>query len=71
VAEIILEASSLKIGDEIIITGETTGVYEDFISEMRTDMLANTQEVHKGEVFSIPVKSLLRRGDKVYRLDKV
>lgn len=68
VAEVLLETGTLRIQDEIIITGETTGVYEDFVSEIRLDTLAAATEVEKGQVFSIPVRDTVRRGDKLYKL---
>ncbi|MEG2666728.1 MAG: peptidase U32 family protein, partial [Bacteroidales bacterium] len=68
VAEIKIEAESLHIGDEFVIIGSSTGVYEDTLSELRVD-LNTVKQTKKGEYCSIPVKELLRRGDKVYRLD--
>ncbi|MDR0970462.1 MAG: U32 family peptidase [Lentimicrobiaceae bacterium] len=67
VAEIKIESHDLNIGDEIIISGPTTGVYESFVEEIRVD-LNPVQQAVKGENCSIPVKELVRRGDKVYRL---
>jgi len=67
VAEIKLEAQSLKIGEDIRILGPNTGVYEDQITEIRHE-LQTVNSVSKGEVFSIPVKTLVRRGDKVYKV---
>lgn len=67
VAEIRMETHDLNVGDEIMIIGPTTGVYEDTVSEIRVD-LQSVQQTVKGEACSIPVKSLVRRGDKVYKL---
>ena len=67
VAEIRMETHDLKIGDEIMIIGPTTGVYEDTITELRVDLKQVDQTV-KGEACSMPTKSLVRRGDKVYKL---
>lgn len=67
VAEIKIESHELKPGDEVIIMGNTTGVYEDTISEIRVD-LKGTTIAKKGDVCSIPVKSEIRRGDKLYKL---
>jgi putative protease len=68
VAEIKIETSSLSVGNEMLIMGETTGVYEDTISEIRID-LQPVQIAEKGVFCSIATKELVRRGDKVYRLD--
>jgi putative protease len=67
VAEITMETQAISLGDEIVIIGPTTGVYEDTLSEIRVD-LKSVNEARKGDVCSIPVHELLRRGDKVYKL---
>lgn len=67
IAEITLETHSLSIGDEIVIVGPTTGVYEDTLTEIRVDLKPIDKTI-KGEVCSIPARELLRRGDKVYKM---
>jgi U32 family peptidase len=67
VAEILLEAQALRIGDSISISGTTTGVYESEVSEIRVD-LNPVQEAIKGQLCSIPVTGLVRRNDKLYKL---
>ena len=57
----------MSLGDEIHITGPTTGVYEDKLSEIRVD-LKGVSLTSKGDLCSIPVKELVRRGDKVYKI---
>lgn len=69
VAEILLEAQNLEVGNEILITGETTGAYEDVIEEMRLE-LEPVKKVIKGDLFSIKTKELVRRNDKVYKIVK-
>jgi len=70
VAEIKMETQDLNVGDEIKIIGPTTGVYEDHIQEIRVD-LKNVEQTLKGDDCSIPVKELVRRGDKVYKVIEV
>lgn len=70
VTEILLEAHNLKVGDEILITGETTGAYEDIVEEIREN-LEPVPEVKKGALFSIKTKELIRRNDKVYKIVEV
>jgi putative protease len=70
VAEIKMETHDLNIGEEIRIIGPTTGVYEDTLSEIRVDLKKVNQTV-KGDACSIPTKSLVRRGDKVYKVVEV
>ncbi len=67
VAEIKIETNDLSVGEEIKIIGPTTGVYEDKVSGIRVDLLETKQSI-KGEFCSIPVKSLVRRGDKLYKI---
>lgn len=66
VAEIHIETSDLSVGDEILISGPTTGVYEATIEEIRVD-LKPTERAEKGTYCSIATKELVRRGDKVYK----
>ncbi len=67
VAEIYVEAQYISKGDEMLIIGETTGVYEDIIEEMRVELQV-VDKATKGEYFSIKTKELVRRNDKVYKL---
>lgn len=67
VAEITLVASDLELNDDILIIGETTGVEEMKVSEIRVD-LKPVEKANKGEKMSLPMKKLIRRGDKVYKL---
>ncbi len=65
VAEIKMESCELNVGDEIYIIGPTTGVYEGKAEEIRVD-LKNVEKTVKGELFSMPTSSLVRRNDKLY-----
>ena len=67
VAEIRVETHDLNVDDPFMIIGPTTGVYEDSIRELRLDDGPVPQAV-KGDLCSIPVKSVVRRGDKVYKI---
>ncbi|MBP1676597.1 MAG: collagenase [Bacteroidetes bacterium] len=67
VAEILLEAQYIEVGNEILITGETTGAYEDVLEEIRVE-LKPVQRVEKGTYFSIKTKDLVRRNDKLYKI---
>lgn len=73
VAEIKLESGKLEIGDDIVISGPTTGVVDNKIQEIRFDY-KSVDTAKKGETISIPVNDLVRRGDKIYKIvdaDKV
>lgn len=67
VGEFLLETGSLKVGDEIIITGPTTGVIETTVKELRV-ALEPIEEVKKGDRFSMPIEEQVRRSDKLYKL---
>lgn len=67
VAEIYIESQYLECGEELLITGETTGAYEDTINEIRVE-LKSVQKVEKGNYFSIKTNQLVRRNDKVYKM---
>lgn len=69
VAEILVEAAPLNTGEEIIIVGDTTGVVEQVVGEMRLD-LVTVNIVEQGNRCSLPTASLVRRGDKLYKLVK-
>lgn len=71
VAEVHLETQeSLKVGDRIMVIGQTTGVYQATVEELRLDLSA-VPEVKQGDVFSIKTSEKLHRGDKFYRVDTV
>ena len=67
VAEFRLETQNLKTGDEVVISGPTTGVVQTIIQEIRMDM-ENVQEGVKGQFISVPVDTKIRRSDKLFRL---
>lgn len=67
VAEFKLETSNLRVGDEIVIIGPTTGVVETTVNEIRADLLP-VEEGKKGERISVKITEKLRRADKLYKL---
>ncbi|MPQ48981.1 U32 family peptidase [Marinifilum sp. N1E240] len=70
VAEFQLESNELKVGDEILITGPTTGVVETTIKEIRVD-LKPVEKAVKGDSFSIALDTMIRRSDKLYKVVEV
>lgn len=73
VAEMRIEtAESLKVGDKLMVTGQTTGVYTAVVEEIRLGKNAKpVKEVGQGDIFSVKTTELLHRGDKLYRVDTV
>ncbi|WP_280745879.1 MULTISPECIES: peptidase U32 family protein [unclassified Parabacteroides] len=69
VAEFEMESQNLKVGDEILITGPTTGAIMQTIDEIRVD-LKPVEETVRGERFSFKVKEKVRPSDRMYKLVK-
>jgi putative protease len=67
VAEFKLETRNLNVGDEIIVTGPTTGVVQTSVKEIRVD-LKPVEEGKKGERISVPVEPKIRRADKLFKI---
>lgn len=65
VAEVLVEAGEINVGDEILIIGPSTGCVELKVSEIRVD-LKPVRKAVKGDLCSIPVSEKLRRSDKLY-----
>lgn len=67
VAEVLIEAGEISIGDLILIIGPSTGVIEHTVDEIRV-ALKEVQKSVKGEYCSIPLPQgvKLRRSDKIY-----
>lgn len=66
VGEFQMQSGSLSVGDQILVIGTTTGVQEMTVPEIRVDLKPVEQTV-KGDVFSMPLSQLIRRGDKLYK----
>ena len=69
VAEFYIEAvESVKAGEELLVTGETTGAYETVAHGMRNAKGLEKEEIKKGAFFSIKTDKIIHRGDKLYKL---
>ncbi len=65
VAEFTIEAAAVHKGDELLVTGETTGAYECVADDIRVDEKI-AEVANKGQAFSIKTDKLIRRGDRLY-----
>ncbi len=65
VAEFTIEAAAVHAGDELLVTGETTGAYELVAEEIRVDEIS-ADIADKGQAFSIKTDKIIRRGDRLY-----
>lgn len=66
VGEFVMEAGELCVGDDIVITGPTTGALILKVESLEVDCRPATRAV-KGDAFSIPVPAKIRPSDKLYR----
>ena len=66
VGEFLLENGTLSVGDEVVLTGPTTGALVFTVEELRLD-LEPVQTVSKGDRFSMPVPAKIRPADRLYR----
>jgi len=67
VAEIKLETGDLSAGDELLITGPSTGIVELTVGELRDASEKEAVKVLKGELCSVKTGETVRRSDKVFR----
>ncbi len=65
VAEFLIENGTVKVGDEVVITGPTTGALILTVDELRVDLKAVPQ-AEKGQSFSMKVPSKIRPSDRLY-----
>ncbi len=66
VAEFLLESGELSVGEEILITGPTTGAIFVVVEEIRV-ALKSVDKVTKGQHFSIKLDRKIRPSDKLYK----
>lgn len=67
VAEVAIEAAEISRGEQLLITGVTTGVMKFKAEEIRYE-LQPTETAQKGWRVSIPVPGKVRPNDKLYKL---
>ncbi|MBO4965830.1 MAG: U32 family peptidase [Muribaculaceae bacterium] len=65
VGEFKMESGVLRPGDEVIITGPTTGALIFNVEQLRLDV-DPVPEVKKGDIFSMPVPAKVRTSDRLY-----
>lgn len=67
IGEFQMEAQDVSIGDELLITGPTTGVIETTLTEMRVDD-EPAVKAKRGSTITFPVSGKIRPSDKLYKL---
>lgn len=70
VAEVLIEAAPLHKGDHLLWMGETTGCVEQSAETIHlTD--SPVEEVRQGDLCAIKTDTLIRRGDRLYKMERV
>lgn len=67
IAEVLPEANTIHVNDEIMIIGPTTGVIQSTVREIRVDD-KNVEESPRKVRCSIPLSRLVRQRDKLYKV---
>ena len=67
IGEFKLEAFDLKIGDEILVTGPTTGAKELTVEQMYVNDQPSEQ-ASRGDLITIPLEFRIRPSDKLYKI---
>jgi putative protease len=70
VAHILMESGQIKIDDEILIMGETTGVLNIKLGKFTVNDIENPIAI-RGDEITLKVPSLVRRNDKVYLIENI
>ena len=71
VAEVLVEAAPLAVGEEIFFLGPTTGVAEQRLEELHGPDGDPTGRVVQGQLCAIRTHGLIRRGDQLYKMEAV
>ncbi|NGX34612.1 MAG: putative protease YdcP [Candidatus Anoxychlamydiales bacterium] len=67
VGEFLLHSHQIKIGDEVLIIGPTTGAYKTKVESLHTDK--KVKIAIKGEKVAIKLDKKIRRNDKLYLIE--
>ncbi len=70
VAHILLESGKINVNDQVIIMGETTGVIEIIMKEFYVNDTLS-EHATKGDEVTFESSTLLRRNDKVYKIESM
>jgi putative protease len=67
-ADILLQAGDLKIGEELLFVGETTGAETVVVDSLQLDKVGPVTSAPKGATVGVQVPVLVRRNDQVYKI---
>lgn len=68
VGEFLIESQSLQKGDEVIVTGPTTGFVQTEVQEIRLDSGEIVDKANKGQTISFKINEKIRPSDKLYKI---
>ncbi len=71
IAEFLIEAYDLSIGDKVLIQGPTTGSQEMVIEAMQVDQKEGATKASKSDVVTFKTDFRIRPSDKLYKIVKV
>ena len=67
IGEFLIQSHNLSVGDEIIITGNKTGIIQTKIKSIFLSSTNNpVKTAHQGEMVTIPIEEKVRENDKLY-----
>lgn len=70
IAEFMVEAYDISVGDSVLIQGPTTGSQEMVIESMIVDAKTGADKATKSDVITFPTKFRVRPSDKLYKIVK-
>lgn len=70
IAEFLVEAYDISVGDSILIQGPTTGSQEMVIETMMVDEKAGADKATKSDIITFPTEFRVRPSDKLYKIVK-
>jgi putative protease len=68
VAEFLIEAYSLNVGDKVAVIGPTTGVIETTITSLHVNEDGAKDIANKGDYCAFPLGIQIRKSDKLYKI---
>jgi putative protease len=68
IAEFLIEAYDLNVGDSVLIQGPTTGSQEMVIENMMIDQKGNAEKAQKSDIVTFKTDFRVRPSDKLYKI---
>jgi len=68
IAEFLIEAYDLNIGDKVLVQGPTTGSQEMIVEQMLVDRKKNATQASKSDVITFKTNFRVRPSDKLYKI---